>query len=53
LHIWIKLQALLQQLLPCEEEGFDDFVFINLLRTIKIDASFLIITIKVAAIVLI
>jgi len=26
--IWIKLQALLQQLLPCEEEGFDDFGFI-------------------------
>jgi len=48
--IWIKLQALLQQLLPCEEEGFDDFVFIILnviyellheysCLTIKIDAN--------------
>jgi len=51
--IWIKLQALLQQLLPCVEEGFDDFSYINfnviyeLLHaysclTIKIVISFLI-----------
>jgi len=49
----MKLQALLQKLLPCEKESFDDFGFINFnviyeslhaysYLTIKIDASFLI-----------
>jgi len=51
--IWVKLQALLWQLLPCEKEGFNDFVFIILnviyeslpvysYLTIKSGASFVI-----------
>jgi len=45
----MKLQALLQQLLPCEEEGFDDFVFINFKVIYESLHVYSCITIKIAA----
>jgi len=53
----MKLQALIQQLLPCEEEGFDDFGFINfnvIYESLHAYSYLLFnLTIKVAAIVII
>jgi len=49
----MKLQALLQQLLPCEEEGFDDFGFINFNAIYESLHVYSYLTIKIAAIFLI
>jgi len=49
----MKLQALLQQLLPCEEEGFNDFGFINFNVIYESLHTYSYLTIKTAAIFLI
>jgi len=48
----MKLQALLQQLLPCEEEGFDDFSFIYFNVIYESLHAYSYLTIKIAAIFL-
>jgi len=45
----MKLQAWLQQLLPCEEEGSDDFGFINFIVIYELLHEYSYLTIKIAA----